>query len=51
MTSDDLPPPQNHREDDTIWGQIGDLFGQGIWIVLFLAIAGGLFYFLARAIH
>ena len=51
MTDDDLPPPQGHAQEDSMGEQIGELFGQSVWIVLFLAIAGGLFYLLMRAVH
>ena len=51
MTDDDLPPPQSRPEEDSAGWQIGDLFGQSMWIVLFLAIVGGIFYLVLHATH
>ncbi|HEY2032341.1 MAG TPA: hypothetical protein VGH02_01510 [Rhizomicrobium sp.] len=51
MMNDDLPPPQNPPQEDSVAREIGDWFGQSIWMVLFVAIAGGILYFLMRATH
>jgi hypothetical protein len=48
MDDDDLPPG-THQSEETAAGDFGQLFGAGLWIALFLAIAGGALYFVTRA--
>jgi hypothetical protein len=48
MDQDDLPPPV-HVPEEGAAGAFGELFGAGLWIALFLAVAGGILYFLLRA--
>jgi hypothetical protein len=50
---DDLPPGGRERdvEDRSFFGSLGELFGASIWLILFLVIAGGGFYFFLRATH
>ena len=51
MIDDDLPPPQTPPQEDSAGREIGNLFGQSLWIALFLAIAGGIFYIALHAAH
>lgn len=48
MTDDDLPP-QPHRAEESAAGDFGQLIGAGVWIALFVAIAGVVLYILLRA--
>jgi hypothetical protein len=52
--ADDLPPEQltevpEQTEDAA--RSLGELFGASMWLILFLAFAGGAFYLLLRATH
>jgi hypothetical protein len=54
MEDDDLPPrplqePPEQTEDFA--RSLGELAGASVWIVFFLAVAGGLFYLVLRATH
>jgi len=54
MDEDDLPPPTLREEPEQTEGfarSLGELAGASIWIALFLAIAGGIFYLVLRATH
>ena len=54
MEDDDLPPrPLRHRPEQTegFARSLGELAGAMVWIVLFLAIAGGILYLLLRTTH
>ncbi|HUB85118.1 MAG TPA: hypothetical protein VL971_05450 [Rhizomicrobium sp.] len=48
MDEDDLPPAP-HRAEETGAGNFGQLIGAGLWIALFVAIAGIVLYILLRA--
>jgi hypothetical protein len=48
MEDDDLPP-KPHKPEETAAEDFGQLFGAGLWIALFLAIAGVVLYLLLRA--
>ena len=48
MEDDDLPPKPPGAEE-TAAGDFGQLIGAGLWIALFLAIAGVVLYFVLRA--
>jgi hypothetical protein len=47
MDDDDLPP-RPHQTEETAAGDFGQLFGAGMWIALFIAIAGVVLYILLR---
>ena len=53
--TDDLPPKKRSDpgpgEGASFFGALGALFGMGLWLVLFFAIAGIGFYYLLRATH
>jgi len=53
--TDDLPPKKKPDlgpgESASFFGALGALFGMGLWLVLFFAIAGIGFYYLLRATH
>ena len=54
MEEDDLPPrPLRHPPEQTegFARSLGELAGASVWIVLFLAIAGGILYLFLRATH
>lgn len=54
MNEDDLPPRPLQEEPEQTEGfarSLGELVGGSMWVVLFLAIAGGIFYFVMRATH
>ena len=48
MEDDDLPP-KPHQPEETAAGDFGQLIGAGMWIALFLALAGIVLYFVTRA--
>jgi len=51
---DDLPPRKLAEPPEQTEGfarSLGELFGASVWIVFFLAIAGGLFYLFLRLTH
>jgi hypothetical protein len=48
MEDDDLPP-ESHQSEETAAGIFGQLVGAGLWVALFLAIAGVVLYFVLRA--
>ena len=52
MNEDDLPPKPLHDAPEQTEGfarSLGELAGGSLWLVLFLAIAGGILYFFLRA--
>jgi hypothetical protein len=54
MDESDLPPRKPGEPPEQTEGfarSLGALFGTGIWIVLFLAIAVGIFYMILCATH
>jgi len=54
MEQDDLPPRQLREPPEQTEGfarSLGELAGATVWIVFFLALAGGVFYFILRATH
>lgn len=54
MDEDDLPPrPLRDKPEQTegFARSLGELAGGSIWLVLFLALAGGILYLLLRATH
>ncbi|MBS0274982.1 MAG: hypothetical protein JSR55_11415 [Proteobacteria bacterium] len=54
MDEDDLPPRPLRDAPEQTEGfaqSLGELAGGSLWIALFLAVAGGLLYFLLRAAH
>ena len=54
MDEDDLPPRPLRDEPEQTEGfarSLGELAGGSIWLVLFLAIAGGILYLVLRAMH
>jgi hypothetical protein len=54
MDEDDLPPRPLREAPEQTEGfarSLGELAGASIWIALFLAIAGGVFYLVLRATH
>jgi len=48
MDDDDLPP-KPHKQEETAASIFGQLYGAGLWIGLFLAIAGFGLYLILRA--
>jgi hypothetical protein len=54
MNEDDLPPRPLRDTPEQTEGfarSLGELAGGSIWMLLFLALAGGGLYFLLRATH
>jgi len=54
MDEDDLPPlglREAPEETEGFARSLGELAGASVWIALFLAIAGGIFYLALRATH
>lgn len=54
MEEDDLPPRTLREPPEQTEGfarSLGELAGATVWIVFFLAIAGGILYLLLRATH
>jgi hypothetical protein len=45
---DDDLPPREHVPEESAAGQFGETIGAGLWVALFMAIAGGILYFLLR---
>ena len=50
---DDLPPGGREYdvEDRSFFTSLGELFGASVWLILFLAIAGGVLYLFLRTAH
>ncbi|HEY7976618.1 MAG TPA: hypothetical protein VID67_00380 [Rhizomicrobium sp.] len=54
MDEDDLPPKTLREAPEQTEGfarSLGELAGGSLWVVLFLAVAGGILYFIMRATH
>jgi hypothetical protein len=54
MEDDDLPPRSLQEPPEQTEGfarSLGELAGASVWIVFFLAVAGGIFYLILRATH
>ena len=54
MDEDDLPPRTLRDAPEQTEGfarSLGELAGASVWIVLFLAVVGGIFYLLMRTTH
>ncbi len=48
MDDDDLPP-RPHKPEEGAAGEFGQLMGAALWLALFLALAGVIFYIVTRA--
>lgn len=54
MEQDDLPPRPLREEPEQTEGfarSLGELAGASVWIVIFLAAAGGILYLFLRLTH
>jgi hypothetical protein len=54
MDDDDLPPQPLRDAPEQTEGfaqSLGELVGGGLWLALFLAVAGGVLYFFLRTSH